>query len=147
MSDHRAQKRVPSDRPKVAAEEPSTVRPPFDPVSYARESDSRLRTETTPPSARPTAPPPPGMPQYTPGASSGTMHALGAVSSGAVPDLAVAREDLEWFELTPYVRSLLRYVDGRQSIEAICARACLKLDEVLATMHELSRDGLVTLRR
>jgi hypothetical protein len=116
-------------------------------VRYARESESLIRIESTPPSARPTAPPPPGMPHYTPGATSGTMHALGSVSSGAVPELAIAHEDLEWFDLTPYVRSLLRYVDGRQSIEAICSRACLKLDEVMGTMHELARDGLVILRR
>jgi hypothetical protein len=146
MSDQRAHKRVPTPPPQPGAEEPSTVRPPFDPVSYARESDSKIRIETTPASARPTAPPPPGMPQYSPG-NSGTMHSLGSVTSGAVPELAVAREDLEWFELTPYARSLLRYVDGRQSLEAITARACMKLDEVMAAMHDLARDGIVTLRR
>jgi hypothetical protein len=129
------------------AVEPSTVPPPFDPVSYARESEANIRIETAPSSNRPTAPPPPGLPQYAPGQASGTMHALGSVSSGAVPDLAVAREDLEWFELTPYARSLLRYVDGRQSLEAICARGCLKLDEVMGTIHDLVRDGLVTLRQ
>lgn len=147
MSDPRAKRRTPAELAKPAAEEPSTVRPPFDPITFARESESAIRIDSTPPSNRPTAPPPPGVPQYAPGVTSGMMHSLGSVSSGAVPELAVAREDLEWFDLTPYVRALLRYVDGRQSLEAICARACLKLDEVMATMHDLARDGLVILRR
>jgi hypothetical protein len=145
MSDHRAHKRVATEAVNPPAEEPSTVRPPFDPIKFARESDSKIRIETTPPSARPTAPPPPGVPQYAPGAS-GTMHSLGSVTTGAVPELSVAREDLEWFDLTPYARSLLRYVDGRQSLEAIAARACMKLDDVMAAMHQLARDGIVTLK-
>jgi hypothetical protein len=147
MSHQRAHERSSSELEKPAAEDRATVRPPFDPVTFARESDSQVRVEATPPSSRPTAPPPPGIPQYSPGQTSGAIPALGSISSGAVPELTVAREDLEWFELTPYVRSLLRYVDGRQSIETICARACLQLDDVMATLHDLARDGLVTLLR
>ncbi len=123
------------------------MRPPFDVQEYARESDSMIRIEAAPISARPTAPPPPGMPEYAPGVRSGSMHALGSVASDAVPVLAVAREDLEWFDLTPYARALLRYVDGRETITAICTRARLKLDEAMAALHELARDGVVTLQR
>jgi len=140
-------KKARSHRPQVGAgEEPSTVRPPFDPVMFARESERAIRIESTPPSARPTAPPPAGLPEHTPG-SSGARLALGSVSSQAVPVLAVAREDLEWFDLEPHVRLLLVHVDGRQSIDAITARACLKLDESLEGFHELAQQGIVTLQR
>jgi hypothetical protein len=145
MGDPQVKKRR-SQRPKPADDEPDTVRPPFDPVKFARDSESNIRIETTPPSARPTAPPPPGVPAHAPG-SSGARVALGSVSSQAVPVLVIAREDLEWFELEQHVRLLLIHVDGRQSIESICARARLKVDEALAGFHELARQGLVTLQR
>jgi hypothetical protein len=137
MSDQRAHKLQSSAAIDPTAEE-ITVRPPFDPAAFARESDVLIRS--TPPSARPTAPPPP---QYTPSPATAPPSS----GLGAVPELVVAREDLEWFDVTPYARSILRYVDGRQSIEAICARACLKADEVVSTIHQLERDGVITLRR
>jgi hypothetical protein len=148
MSQQRA-KRLPVDHgASRALLESSTVPPPFDPEEYARESDSRIRIETTPSSSRSTAPPPTGtMPEYAPRETSGTMQALGSVSTDAVPVLAVAREDLEWFDVAPYHRALLRYVDGRETIAVICARSCFKVDEALAAFHQLVRDGLITLQQ
>jgi hypothetical protein len=124
-----------------------TVRPPFDPDEFARESDSKMRAETDPASARPTAPPPPGLPQYQAGLTSGTMHALASVGSDAVPSLAVAREDLEWFALPTPTRTLLERVDGTRTIAALGADAGMALDAAMAAFHQLERDGLVTLRR
>ena len=124
-----------------------TVRPPFDPEAYARESESSIRLDTVPPSNRPTAPPPPGMPQYTPGVTSGTMQSLGSVTSDAVATLAVAREDLEWFDLPVLSRSLLALIDGRETIASLARRAGIALDRAMASFHEMARDGIVTLRR
>ena len=128
-------------------EKTATVRPPFDPEEFARESDSKIRVEADPASARPTAPPPPGLPQYQPGVTSGTMHSLGSVGSDTIPSLAVARDDLEWFELPKLARSLLGHVDATATIGAIASAAGVPLDAAMAAFHQLERDGLVTLRR
>ncbi|MGH7293473.1 MAG: hypothetical protein ACRELB_01000, partial [Polyangiaceae bacterium] len=85
----------------------TTVRPPFDPEAFARESESNIRVDTQPPSKRPTTPPAANLPQYAAGLTSGTMVSLGSVSSDAIPMLAVARDDLEWFDLSGPVRELL----------------------------------------
>jgi hypothetical protein len=145
MSDPRAKPAAtPIDEEDPRAE---TVRPPFDPETYARESESNIRIETLPPSHRPTAPPPPDMPQYQPGITSGTMQSLGSVTSDAVPVLAVAREDLEWFDLPQVNRSLVGLVDGRRSIVELARHAGAPLDRAMASFHEMARDGIVTLRR
>lgn len=141
-------------RPKGAAAEQDsggepvvTVRPPFDPEEYARESESKIPLDTLPPSGKPTAPPPPNMPQYLPGLTSGTMASLGSVASDAIPTLAVAREDLEWFDLAPALRAILAQVDGVERLAIVCDRAGVELDAGMAAMHDLVRDGIVTLRR
>ncbi|HEY8092072.1 MAG TPA: hypothetical protein VIF09_29625 [Polyangiaceae bacterium] len=125
----------------------ATVRPPFDPEEFARASESEIRIDTQPPSAKPTAPPPPNMPQYLPGLTSGTMISLGSIASDAVPSLAVAREDLDWFDLAQPVRELLARVDGHETIATICERCGLELDRGMGAIHDLARDGIVTLRR
>ena len=124
----------------------TTVRPPFDPEQFARETDSRVG-DTDPPSERPTAPPPPGLPQYAPGATSGTMPVLASLDVDVVPALVIAREDLEWFELPKAARDLLGEVDGHTTLGTLCARAGFPLDAALSLCHELDRQGLVTLRR
>lgn len=145
MSDPRAKPAV----PRLDEEDPRapTVRPPFDPEAYARESETSIRLDTVPPSNRPTAPPPPGVPQYQAGITSGTMQSLGSVTSDAVPMLAVAREDLEWFDLAQPVRTLLALVDGVVPIAGLALRAGVAVDGAMASFHELARDGIVTLRR
>ena len=88
------------------------------------------------------------MPQYLPGLTSGTMISLGSIASDAVPTLAVAREDLDLvFELAAPVRGLLALVDGQQTIATICERCGLELDRGMGAIHDLARDGIVTLRR
>ena len=88
--------------------EPTTVRPPFDPEAYARETDSIANVEQhgVAPSVRPTTPPPPGMP------------GCGAIDVDCVPLLALAREDMEWFDVTALARVLLDHVDGIGTVGA-----------------------------
>jgi hypothetical protein len=124
-----------------------TVRPPFDPEKFARESDSNLRileeeagTRVTqerraPASSRPTVPPPPGLPGYEP-----------VIGVDGVPELVVAREDLEWFDLTPEARSLLQHVDGESAVQAICDKMHLPADDVIAQLERLAGEGLVSWR-
>jgi hypothetical protein len=124
----------------------ATARPPFDPAEYARESESNIAVEAeVPMSARPTAPPPPGLPQYDRGLTSGTMQSVSLLTSDAIPTLAVAREDLEWFDLTPPVRRLLALVDGLTPIHALSELAGLPVDEATTACRDLARDGILHL--
>jgi hypothetical protein len=75
------------------------------------------------------------------------MISLGSIASDAVPSLAVAREDLDWFDLAQPVRELLARVDGHETIATICERCGLELDRGMGAIHDLARDGIVTLRR
>lgn len=100
-----------------------TVRPPFDPEEYARESESRI----------PTAPPPADPPTHT-------------ASAGDVPVLAMSREDLEWFDLPELPRALLPLIDGHADVRSIASRANAELAEVLSALDQLVRDGAVTWR-
>ena len=121
------------DKPR----EPETVRPPFDPEEFARESDSLIRIE-----AAETVPPPA---MSTPrGGTSGTMTALAAVGPELVPSLALSRDDLEWFDLEPVARVLLRYVTGGEPVEAIARNAGVSLEQAVAVLHELAREGILT---
>jgi len=125
----------------------TTVRPPFDPEQFARESDSRIAIEAEPPSDRPTAPPPPGLPPYAADLSAPKHPAPGSVGPDAVPSLTVARDDLDWFELPRLARELLVHVDGRSTLAILCERCGFALDAVTATCQELDRQGIVTLHR
>jgi hypothetical protein len=130
------------------AETISTVRPPFDPLQFARESESNIQIgETDPPSGRPTAPAPPGIPQYQAGLTSGTMASLGSVGLDTVPMLAVAKDDLAWFELPQPAAKLVAEVDGKVNIGVIATRARTAPDATMHAFHELARQGIVTLRR
>jgi hypothetical protein len=147
MSEQRA-KLLAHVTPSDEAQSISTVRPPFDPLEFARDSESMVRIgETDPASARPTAPPPPGMPQYQAGLTSGMMHSLANVGVDTVPTLAVTLEDLEWFDLPEATALLLVLVDGTATIGVLSERADIPLDTAMGAFHELARDGIVTLRR
>jgi hypothetical protein len=121
--------------PPGSDDPPPTVRPPFDPQAFARESESKIAvlesgvTEAAPASTRPTTPPPAGMPL------------LYAIDGDSIPSLAIAREDLDWFELPKLARHLLRHVDGEAPLAVICARIGLKVPQALRLLEGLSRDG------
>jgi hypothetical protein len=110
----------------------ATVRPPFDPEEFARQSELS------------TVPPPDRLPDLDPVVSPGdtTLEVL-FVEADTIPVLAVAREDLEWFDLAPAVLGLLEHVDGSASLETVCARAGRPVDQGVALVEQLIRDGLV----
>ena len=111
-----------------------TVRPPFDPQEFARQSELV------------TLPPPPKAPSDAPELVSGTMEVVWPVEATNIPTLAVAKDDLEWFELPPLCRKLLDHVDGTSSVETICARSGVSLTDASDLFDELVREGIVTTR-
>ncbi len=111
-----------------------TVRPPFDPVEFARQSELS------------TVPPPDKAPDLDPVISSETIHEVLFVEADAVPALAVAREDLEWFDLPPAVRGFLGHVDGDSTLDVVCSRAARSIDEGIALVEQLIRDGILVCR-
>jgi hypothetical protein len=119
------------ERPSEAA----TIRPPFDPQEFARESE---RATLTPPAIT--------MPSDAPELDTSTMEVFLPVEATTIPELAVAREDLEWFELPPLAQRLLEEMDGATSVEAICDRAGFVLTDAIDLVEELAREGLVVTR-
>jgi hypothetical protein len=114
-----------------------TVRPPFDPQEFARQSEQA------------TLPPPtelPRMPSDTPELVSGTMEVVWPVEALTIPELIMAREDLEWFELPAEARLLLPHIDGKTSVEAISAQAGVELATASELIEEMVREGIVTTR-
>jgi hypothetical protein len=110
-----------------------TVRPPFDPQEFARQSE------------RATLPPPPDrMPSDAPELVSGSMEVVWPVEATSIPRLAVAREDLEWFELPPQARRLLEHVDGEATVSTISERAAVAILDATELFDELVREGIVT---
>lgn len=116
---------------KAADDMPTTVKPPFDPVAFARESDSRIRVESVPASSRPTAPPP-------------APTQVSVARASDVPVLAIARDDLDWFELTTAARNLLRQVNGRDTVSILASLLRMSVDDLLGQLEVLARDGLIT---
>jgi hypothetical protein len=112
----------------------TTIRPPFDPQEFARESE------------RATVPPPARMPSDAPEVVSSMMEVILPVDATTIPELAVAKEDLEWFDLPQLARKLLDEMDGESSVEAICERAGLVLADAIDLVEELAREGLVFAR-
>ncbi len=129
--------------------EATTVRPPFDPETFARESDSNMRVLEESGRApaerprdhgagvfsRPTVPPPPGVPSYA-----------AIIGVEGIPELVVAREDLEWFDLSPEARTLLQHVDGENAVAVICDKVHLPENDVISELERLAGEGLVSWR-
>jgi hypothetical protein len=113
-----------------------TVRPPFDPQEFARETERA----TLPP------PPPAATPSDAPELVSGTMEVFWPVEPTTIVELAVARDDLEWFELPQLARTLLEHVDGQSSVEAICIKSSVPVAEAMDLFDELAREGIVVTR-
>jgi hypothetical protein len=142
-------------------DDPPTVRPPFDPATFARDSERVLRAEeTVAESARPTRPPPPLPPPgspHRPGASVGrhaeepveTSHLVVSLSveDDDVPFLAVAVERIRALPLSPLARAFLRHMNERDCVKVICARAGLRIDDAVVAIEELSGAGVVAFQR
>jgi len=121
-----------SDRQGKASAPPPTVKPGYDLEAYARETDSRIRAESSlPPSARATVPPPDGAP---------------VSRESDVPVLAMSREDLEWFELSDGARDLLRQVNGRDTVAALATLLRVPPEQLVGELETLARDGVITWR-
>jgi len=119
---------------REASPEPITVRPPFDPQDFARQSE------------RQTVPPPPGLPSYAPETSSGMRDVFAVVDETTVPVLTVARDDLEWFDLPPLARRVLRHVDGCARVGEICSKTGDRVDDGITAIQQLAHEGLVSCR-
>ena len=117
-----------------ATDDRATVRPPFDPVEFARQSE----LSTMPPVGQ--------GPDLDPVVSTeATMEVL-FVDGDTVPMLAVAREDLEWFDLAQPVRDLLRHVDGEATVATVCDRAKHSVEDGVSLVEQLVRDGVLACR-
>jgi len=135
------------------AERPTT-RPPFDPAQFAQEAESRLRHSQSPASRRAT---PRAFPRPTlalasrattreSAASARERQGRETLASNAVPVLAMSRQELEWFALSPAASRLIAQVDGIAAVDAVCTQAELPRIEGTLILLELSDQGIVTFR-
>jgi hypothetical protein len=130
-----------------------TVRPPFDPEAFALESDTKLRTTEAPASVRPTLSPLAARARSDAHVVTAPRARVPSLEIGpdsalldAVPALVVAREDLEWFDLSPEARKVAALVDGLKNVETLCARTSFDADRVRCLLLELAQHGVVSLR-
>jgi hypothetical protein len=64
----------------------------------------------------------------------------------AIPMLAMSRQELEWFALSPAAGRLIAQVDGESRVDAICLQAAVPSTEGALILLELSDQGIVTFR-
>jgi hypothetical protein len=129
-----------------------TARPPFDPAQFAQEAESRLGHAEESPASRketPRAFPRPSLavtsrPKVREAGSARWPKASDNLDGKAVPLLAMSRQELEWFALSPSASRLIAQVDGLAAVETICSRAELPCAEGTLILLELSDQGIVT---
>ena len=121
----------------------ATALPPFDPVVFARESESAVgaRGAGAIPEESPTAP------RHL----SGTREAVHprqpqlASPLDSIPVIAVAREDLEWFKLDEAARDVLDCIDGISTLRETLARAH-DVPTAGRALWELAEHGIIEFR-
>jgi hypothetical protein len=130
-------------------DDPPTVRPPFDPAKFARDSERALRAaDDAVDSATPTRPPPPpGAPQSERSAESAQLLVNLAIESEDVPFLAIARDRLAGLRLSLLARMFLRFVNERDCVAVICSRSGLGMADAVLALEELSGAGVVSFQR
>jgi hypothetical protein len=122
-----------------------TVRPPFDPEEFARNAESgiRLAEGASAPPLPPTMPPPAGLPEYPTDLVPTSWSPRVALDADAIPALAVAGGDLDWFDLSPRARRVLPHVNGRDSAATISERCGLELGETIDVLDGLAHEGII----
>jgi hypothetical protein len=120
-----------------------TVRPPFDPQEFARQTESRVRVPESSLSSHLTStlPPPAELPQY-PHDLADPDH--GPFGPDTIPMLAMDPGEFAWFELPPLAHRLLAYVNGQDSVARICELTGTDLGDALATLADLAREGVIS---
>jgi hypothetical protein len=118
----------------AARDDQATVRPPFDPAEFARQSE------------RSTVPPPAQVPDLEPVITGDSTMEVLFLDADTIVVLAVAREDLEWFDLSADIRDLLQQVDGTSSLSHVCTRAGRSVDDGIALVEQLVRDGVLAVK-
>jgi hypothetical protein len=118
----RMEDEIPSRRPTKQPPREDTVRPPYDPEQYARESESRLRI------AHIATHVPVASPMDESGAPPSSQSAARLTAAGEAADIpspdevpyrVMAAEELEWFTLDGDARAALELVNGLRSIGRI----------------------------
>lgn len=99
-----------------------------------------------PASTRPTQPPPV---DYAPSPESAmvSVSVSFSVESEDVPVLTVARDQVDTVTLSPLARALLRHVNERDPVSVLCTRAGMRMDDAVAGLEELAREGVVSFHR
>ena len=148
MADDKPSRRPTQDFKVQPAGEP-TVRPPFNPEEFARDSESRLRIADVVP-----------LPSdddelhndLPPSSQSETRLTAAGASRGsapppdAVPYRVMAPEDVEWFELDHDALSLLNRVNGLKTIERIADGIGVASPLACAIFMRLASERIVDFR-
>jgi hypothetical protein len=66
--------------------------------------------------------------------------------AAAVPVIAVAKEDLDWFDLDAEAHAILALVDGESTVEEIIASVALARFEVLDVIRQLESQNILAFR-
>jgi hypothetical protein len=118
----------------------ATVVPPFDPQAFARESE---RITVQPPTAPATPHPPSDTPVVTSEVIAIADETFVSLDEATIPRLAVAKEDLEWFDLSAAAHAILDQIDGVASIEEVAARTQIALVDAVDLVTEMTRQGIL----
>ena len=133
-----------AERPKKKSQpaEHPTVRPPFDPVAFAKESDTAIsgrRPEID--SDMPTNPHVnvgPLLASLAPGGS--------PISLEQVPFVVMAREDVAWFGLDDQSAELLSRINGTTTVQGLLASGEFIVTDAFRILGALAREGIIAFR-
>jgi hypothetical protein len=134
--------------------EQPTQAPPFDPETYARDSEHML-VSTVCESAPPTAPPAEIHARLRESCKDLRAALQPAEARGrdsrmvreptldAVVVLMIARADLEWFDLNPLAKTIAAAVDDEMIVEELLAVTHTDIAQGLAALEALAAAGVV----
>jgi hypothetical protein len=137
--------------------ERATTRPPFDPDTFAKESDLALTRRHDLDSDLPTAP---GervesvLAKLAAAAAAGATElritgipsAEAGVTLDRIPYLVMSPEDLEWFGLDEAAMKLIGKIDGQATVQQLVASGDFSVSSAFAILGQLSEQGIVAFR-